>query len=53
MFMLHLLIDYVTEKSLRDAIGASLAENILLVMTPARTLWSFIPAGELPFVCVI
>jgi len=47
MLILHLVVIFFTEKSLRDALGATITENILLVLTPARIIWSIIPDGEI------
>jgi hypothetical protein len=44
--MLQFLVTFVTERSLRNSVGSTVTDYILLVLTPANIIWSIIPDGE-------
>jgi hypothetical protein len=46
LLMLHFLVTFVTERSLRNSVGSTATDYILLVLTPANVIWSIIPDGE-------
>jgi hypothetical protein len=46
LLMLQFLVTFVTERSLRNSVGSTVTDYILVVLTPANIMWSIIPDGK-------
>ncbi|XP_059490341.1 uncharacterized protein LOC132205358 [Neocloeon triangulifer] len=46
LLILHLVIEFVSEKTLRANLGNAVSDYVLLALTPAKFLWTMIPEGS-------